>query len=581
MTDTLNPTWNDSILILFTKPYWVKDPSEVAQQWQGCMSGYFIDLTDYESVKQWQVTIYNHLRSKSMPLTDDPSQYWPDDALELFRTWVNQGSRQTDQDPILNLHIIDSPQNPSVNLRIRKNIAFMSSEELNQYRAAIEDYDATSLDIENSLWQKMADIHTNWCLHYQEAFLLWHRAYMMYFEEKIGMAVPYWNWMSPNATKDGDPEAGLPQAFIDETYEHPITKEIRPNPLRYAIARNAKSKACINDVTLPDGQCRYVQRDPILYTKGKDSQKERQAKLNLLGKFQQQVSQALQWDVFSTPQGSPGYPWANIPSFEPPPPDSDYPHKCDFDGRYEQPHDNFHGWIGFDMADNTYTAYDPIFWSLHSNIDRIYEVWLRQNPQAQYTATFPIRPFIGSDAKSVRFDDDRLFVYTTIGDMAKDSRSLGYDFEPPKFPDSKGTDYEPWEDYLYIIFDGIRCTHDTYFIDAFINLENPTPEDKHNENAIHYVGRLSRIGMGIEDDKNRCIKHGVTRILDASYNAFYGKLTAPNSVSVSLLVSDSKHNIVPKSEYETLPGFNAFSVWTKGPEKKKEEKPSDGCNHCK
>jgi hypothetical protein len=41
-----------------------------------------------------------------------------------------------------------------------------------------------------------------------------------------------------------------------------------------------------------------------------------------------------------------------------------------FDGLYEQPHDNFHGWVGPDMADNAYTAFDPIFWSYHSNIDR-------------------------------------------------------------------------------------------------------------------------------------------------------------------------------------------------------------------
>ena len=56
--------------------------------------------------------------------------------------------------------------------------------------------------------------------------------------------------------------------------------------------------------------------------------------------FQNQVVRALNWNVFSQPQGSPGYPWANILVFNPPQPDSLYPNREDFDGLYEQPHFN-------------------------------------------------------------------------------------------------------------------------------------------------------------------------------------------------------------------------------------------------
>ncbi len=63
-----------------------------------------------------------------------------------------------------------------------------------------------------------------------------------------------------------------------------------------------------------------------------------------------------------------------------------------------------------------------------------------------------------------------------------------------------------------MIFDGVRCTHDSYAIDVFLG---GTAGEARADNAA-YVGRFSRIGMGIADDKGRCIRHGVSRVLDAS-----------------------------------------------------------------
>ncbi|NCR17375.1 MAG: tyrosinase family protein [Microcystis aeruginosa LL13-03] len=160
--------------------------------------------------------------------------------------------------------------------------------------------------------------------------LFWHRAYLLYLEELIDFPIPYWNWMSPNAIKDGHPEAGLPQAFKDLTYIHPQTGEEKPNPLRFAAAKDGRSKACLNHQgnSINGENCKWVQRDPVLLTEGDDRREERQKKLALLGKYQRQVANALLWPVFSTPQGFPGYPWANITSFDPPAPDCAYPNKC-------------------------------------------------------------------------------------------------------------------------------------------------------------------------------------------------------------------------------------------------------------
>ena len=183
------------------------------------------------------------------------------------------------------------------------------------------------------------------------------------------------NWTSPNATEDGHAEAGLPKAFLDKTYVHPITGEVRLNPLRYAVAKDGKSKAChMKKHPVIDRDCKYIQRDSVLYTTGDDCREAREEKYAKIGLYQRQVVNALMWPVFSAPEGRIGMPWNNIPSFNPPPPDTSYPNRCDFDGIYEQPHDNIHGWIGIDMADNAYTAFDPIFWAHHANLDRILRI---------------------------------------------------------------------------------------------------------------------------------------------------------------------------------------------------------------
>lgn len=569
------PTWDDTIQRLFSAPYWIDESrrAKVAADWLQCMQGYDVSLDQYESVRQWAATIYDHLCSHSMPLTTDETQFWPDAALAELRLWINQGCRHNADEPVQDLHIIPTAPQPA-RCRIRKNILDLSEAELNDYRARLEEVGATTVD-PNTPWQQVAYLHTDWCLHYQEAFLLWHRANLRYFEELIDFPIPYWNFMSPNATKVGDPEAGLPQPFKDLTYTHPKTGEVRPNPLRFAVAKDGRSKACAGNGASSGEDCRYVQRDPVLYTAGDDHRQERQNKLDLLEKFQAQVTYAKQWPRFSSPEGFPGYPWANIQSFNPPPPDSDYPHKCDFDGLLEQPHDNFHGWVGPDMADNAYTAFDPMFWSLHSNIDRVFEEWKRAHPAAMFTATFPLRPFVGPLATAVSQDDPNAYIYTTIGDMAKDSRFLGYDFEPPCVPDAAGTTYNQWSDYLYVVFNNVRCIRDSYTVDVFLNLPNPSPDDMHNENQVHYVGRMTRLGMGVKDDKGRCVKDGVTRILDASYNAYYLHLTPQSEVTVNLIVTDvSTHQQVPPAEYEKLPGFVPVHVWSSGAQVQGGQQPS-------
>lgn len=92
---------------------------------------------------------------------------------------------------------------------------------------------------------------------------------------------------------------------------------MRPNPLRYAAAKDGRSKVCASG-NVEGVDCRFVQRNPLFYTQG-DSQRLKRTQLYGMSRiFQQQVVDALTFKTFSQPQGVPGYPWANITEFDPP-----------------------------------------------------------------------------------------------------------------------------------------------------------------------------------------------------------------------------------------------------------------------
>lgn len=547
------PTWSGDVRPLFTEPFWIAPESrrKVVSGWLSCMKDYNILLDDFDSVRQWSVTIYNHLASRSMPLTRDDSQFWPLEALETLRLWINQGCRENTDSPFDRAERIPVPEAPGTPSRVRQDIRALSEDELNAWRAVLDDVMKVGDPDPGSPWQRWAYIHTNWCLHYQEAFALWHRAYLMYLEELTGMAVPYWDWMGEDASVDGSPQAGLPQAFLDETYIHPGTGKERPNPLRYAGAKDGWSKKC-QGMAAPGDECRYVQRNPLFYTSGDEHRRERERLFGMSRLFQKQVVDALQFNHFSEPQGSPGMPWANIPEFNPPQPDQDYPYRSvNFDGLFEQPHDNYHGWIGPDMADNAYTAFDPLFLSYHANIDRILEQWIRQHRDERFTTQFPLQPFIGPRASDVNYSCPDHWRYTSMGEMAQDCRRLGYDYGPPVAPQfSAELTFGAW-----VVFDGVRCTYDSYAIDIFLNAPDAAPADAHAGNP-HYVGRFSRIGMGLRDDKGRCITHTVSRVLNAARAMEALGLRAGDSVVLTTVVTDlSDGRRLSPEEYRHLPGF--------------------------
>ncbi len=87
-----------------------------------------------------------------------------------------------------------------VGLTVRKEVSSLSPEELTTFREALG-----CMMTYNDYWQDersfdyWARIHTNSCQHGWEQFLPWHRLYLYFFEQKLqdydsSIALPYWSW---------------------------------------------------------------------------------------------------------------------------------------------------------------------------------------------------------------------------------------------------------------------------------------------------------------------------------------------------------------------------------------------------
>lgn len=208
------------------------------------------------------------------------------------------------------------------------------------------------------------------CEHGNNHFITWHRPYLLDFELKLRAQIarladqatadewrlPYWDWAAPDAQ-------GIPEAFAAETYED--GGETLPNPLFSAPYR---LPVPVNVGPPTDA----TWRDPG-------------------------PAQDLQ-DI-----GSLVGPALELSDFR------------DFSTAIENPHNQVHVWTGGWMV-TFRSAFDPIFWCHHANIDR--QFWLWQNgagDQASIPAavrSFPCQPFKFRDIRAEAFFDTRALGYT-------------------------------------------------------------------------------------------------------------------------------------------------------------------------
>ncbi len=231
----------------------------------------------------------------------------------------------------LNRRSFVAKKNFAGQVTIRKDVRDMSDQDVANFRTAIAAMAQISQNVpgDNRGFQFLASYHgisQNLCQHGTPGFALWHRPYMLAFEQAMqdvvpGSFLPYWDWTS---------QFEIPQIFLDATWVDPKTGNTEPNPL----------------LGQPMNGGPVTTRDP-----GTADQ------LRQIGPLVAQALLDTSYDTFS--------------------PD------------LENPHNLVHGWVGGDMGSINTAAYDPVFFVHHSFIEYAFCQWQDANPGAAEPTDVP------------------------------------------------------------------------------------------------------------------------------------------------------------------------------------------------
>ncbi|SET02241.1 tyrosinase [Nitrosomonas marina] len=309
-------------------------------------------------------------------------------------------------------------------LKIRKEVSTLSANELSLLREALAcmyTYDPHIFDERSfNYW---ARIHTDSCQHGWEQFLPWHRLYLYFFEQTLQdydacITLPYWSWSDyadvNRATYNTEQlDMGvLPEAygcFLDAAGLAALKDSGLFNDGELAILARLQKKGTIYNSGL-----RFLKAAKIDYTL-----KLSVGKVMWSDKVNAIYAQLRRANPLWFPNRWPGslgiathYPTAadvqgilssnNWNQFGGGPV---YDHHF---GWLEEMHNGMHNFsggqnpaflsaaraIGVDnpdpqnsfnpnygyMTDNRVTAFDPIFWAHHSNVDRLWAVWQEAHP---------------------------------------------------------------------------------------------------------------------------------------------------------------------------------------------------------
>lgn len=217
----------------------------------------------------------------------------------------------------------------------RQSVANLSAAELTAWRQAM----ARSKELrDNRGYVHFAGMHglpNQFCQHSNPLFLPWHRAYLYMLEMALRdidgtVSQPWWDW-----TSDAAHATGLPAAYTDTT--------VTANPL----------------LSGPTGLPQ-----------------------NVLDQINQQFPDTMDFSVDPPiTVRAPGPP-AELPSAAAIEAVLAAPTFDDFTARLEDQHNQIHGWVGGAMSLVPIAAFDPIFFTHHAMIDRLWYLWQLRNPNA-------------------------------------------------------------------------------------------------------------------------------------------------------------------------------------------------------
>jgi tyrosinase len=309
-------------------------------------------------------------------------------------------------------------------LHIRKDVRQMSKEELDRLRTAIAcmyQYNEHILDERSfDYWGR---IHANSCQHGWEQFLPWHRAYLYFFEQQLqdydeNIALPYWDWTAfaaenRNTYNSETPDIGIiPEAFhcwIDEAgiarlqdtgfftesdikcLEATLGQTYNSGP-RFLKAANIPYEFEPFTTSLGLQDYKYSDKVREIY--------DELIRINPMWHRNRWPGEAFGPAHYPTPADLQAI--LNVKTFSA---FGSGPQDDHHFGALEEVHNGMHNFAGganpfkepphstrtrnaqsIDnppfgaMTDGRVTAFDPIFWAHHSNVDRLWYVWQERNP---------------------------------------------------------------------------------------------------------------------------------------------------------------------------------------------------------
>jgi polyphenol oxidase len=265
-------------------------------------------------------------------------------------------------------------------LRTRKSGWDLSAAEIASYKkgwAALRAL-AVSDPKDPRSWMAQGKVHCWYCgggvdgqageeIHESWLFFPWHRSYLYFMEKILGkmagdptLALPYWDWDNPAHTT-------LPPPFVT------------PNDASNSLFDSQRGVS-------PTDQIPAVYVGPAAMTK---------------------VLAAVSWETY---MGTPNGPSSNGGTLE------------------NGPHGLVHVWAGDptmtgsqDMGVLATAAFDPLFFSHHGNIDRLWDVWLQQ--AASHTNP-PYKSWL--DHQFYFYDENAQWRSIKISDVIDHEKSLGY-----------------------------------------------------------------------------------------------------------------------------------------------------------
>lgn len=233
----------------------------------------------------------------------------------------------------------------------------------------------------------------NSCMHGSYYFIAWHRMYLYFFERIVRKisgnaqwAIPFWNYSDPD----------LSQRLLPVVFRQPAN--MSTNPL-FVATPNRAERANRGD-RIPDSTVSLDALNKVPFC----SDSTRTALLSFGGYRR---------------------------------PDPIH-YGRDFGALENVPHNVIHDWIGGDtgwMGDPNFAARDPIFWIHHSNIDRLWNVWLSRGGGR----SSPIRDSWWTDPQNATryftfFDENGRSVFMTACQVLRAAQQLQYQYEgePPQ-----------------------------------------------------------------------------------------------------------------------------------------------------